>query len=146
MKFNFGTGIFIFLALFMTAMISFVIFAHRQDANLVHKDYYEKGVDYSRQMEKEKRSAGYSEMIEISDNGSVVTIRFAGELLPLLGQGTVNFFRPSDYKKDISFPLKLTGNVFVAEKDKLIHGRYIVKITWIADNLEYEVDKTLIVK
>ena len=59
MKFNWGTGIFMFLALFLLASAAFIIFAVRQDVNLVHKDYYEKGVDYTEQMNVNSRSTEF---------------------------------------------------------------------------------------
>ena len=41
-KFNWGTGVVIFLLLFLAAIITFVVFAFHQDVNMVHQDYYEK--------------------------------------------------------------------------------------------------------
>jgi hypothetical protein len=145
-KFNFGTGIFLFMVLFMTAIITFVIFAHRQDVNLVHDNYYEKGVDHSRQMEKEARSSEFYDKIEISDDGNYIRIVFPATLVSLIEEGAVMFFRPSDHLKDIRQPLVLRGNVFIGAKDQLIPGRYIVKITWQTNGIDYEVDKQLIVK
>lgn len=146
MKFNFGTGIFIFLALFMTAIISFVIFAHRQDVNLVHDSYYEKGVDHTRQMQKEARSSEFLDKIDITDDGNYIRIVFPATLASIIEEGAVMYFRPSDHLKDIKQPLVMRGNVFIGAKDQLIPGRYIVKINWQANNLDYEVDKQLIVK
>ena len=59
MKFNWGTGILIFLILFLLAAGLFIGFAMRQDVSLVHEDYYEKGADHSQQMLVEARSAPY---------------------------------------------------------------------------------------
>lgn len=146
MKFNFGTGIFVFMVLFMTAIITFVIFAHQQDVNLVHDSYYEKGVDHTRQMQKEARSSEFFEKIDISDDGNYIRIVFPDGLASNIEEGTVIFFRPSDHLKDIKHPLVMRGNVFIVAKDQLIPGRYIVKINWKANNLDYEVDKQLIVK
>lgn len=146
MKFNFGTGIAVFLILFVVAIISFVIFAHRQDVNLVHANYYEKGVDHTRQMQKEARSAVFSGQIDLTDNGNFIKIIFQPGLAATIKTGEIIFFRPSDHTKDVSVPLDLKGNVFICNKDRLIPGRYIAKIIWQAGNLDYEVDKTFIVK
>ena len=59
MKFTWGTGILIFLILFLLACGFFIAFAMRQDVSLVHEDYYEKGVDHSQQMLVEARSAQF---------------------------------------------------------------------------------------
>ncbi len=47
MKFHWGTGILIFLILFLLAAGFFIAFAMRQERDLVHEDYYERGVDHS---------------------------------------------------------------------------------------------------
>ena len=63
MKFNWGTGILLFLILFLIAAGIFIAFAMRQSVDLVHEDYYERGVDHTSQMEVEKRSAPYQQAI-----------------------------------------------------------------------------------
>lgn len=146
MKFNFGTGIFLFMALFVIAMVSFVIFAHRQDVNLVHRDYYEKGVDHTAQMNKDKRSAIYKEQIEIVDDASNIRITFGPGMTDNIQNGQVLFFRPSDHNRDISFPVRLNGNTCLIEKKELIPGRYMVKISWQTGQEDYEVTKPLIIK
>ena len=59
MKFDWGTGILIFLILFLLAAAAFMVFAFKQDVNLVYKDYYNKGVDYTEQMDVIARSENY---------------------------------------------------------------------------------------
>ena len=65
MKFNWGTGILIFLILFLLGSAAFIVFAFRQDVNLVHKDYYEKGVDYTQQMNTNSRSAEFENDVNV---------------------------------------------------------------------------------
>jgi len=145
MKFNWGTGIVIFLILFMAAMLSFVIFAWRQDVNLVSKDYYEKGVDYSARIDINKRSTPYSGLISIQDQNDSVRILFPRMLASRIDTGNVLFFRPSDCNNDTNFPILFRDSIIITGKENLIAGRYIVKITWTTGGLEYEVDKTYIV-
>ena len=65
LKFNWGTGIFLFLVVFLLACAAFIYFAFTQDVNLVHKDYYEKGVNYTEQMEINARSIAYQDSVAI---------------------------------------------------------------------------------
>jgi nitrogen fixation protein FixH len=145
MKLNWGTGIVVFLTLFIAAMISFVVFAWRQDVNLVYKNYYEKGVDYAARMEVDKRSAVFSEQIIFEMLSDSVKILFSENLASGIESGNVMFFRPSDHNKDIIYPLELKDSTFTTSKTSLTGGRYIVKITWKMGGIEYEVDKTCIV-
>ena len=146
MKFNFGTGIFVFMTLFIAALIFFVVFAYRQDVNLVHDNYYEKGVDHSSQMKKIARSASAAEEIEVTDDGNFIRIVFPPVLAANIENGNIMFFRPSDHLRDVKQPLELRGNVFIGSKEQLIPGRYIVKITWQSNSQDFEVNKPLIVK
>jgi hypothetical protein len=146
MKFNWGIGIALFLTLFMVALISFVIFAWRQDVNLVHKDYYEKGVDYSARMDMDIRSAPFADRISVVNLRDSVCITFPKILADRIDSGNVLFFRPSGHLLDTQFPMALRDSLIFAEKAKLVPGRYIVKISWYSGGVEFEVDKTFIVE
>jgi len=145
-KFNWGTGVLIFLLLFLAAVITFVVFAFHQDVNMVHRDYYEKGVDHTSTMQKNQRSAAYASLINIKTTNDSVVLVFPPEMRTAVEQGEVLFFRPSDHNKDLSFPLRKDGDQMNIDKSNLVPGRYIVKITWTSAGLEYEVDKTIIIE
>jgi hypothetical protein len=142
-KFNWGTGIFIFLALFLLASAAFIIYAVNQDVNLVQKDYYEKGTDYTRQMEKDARSAKYGPLFRFSDEKDSVRIDFPDELKGKIDSGSVVFFRPSDMDLDLRYPIQPTMNEFVTDKSKLVSGRYILQIAWYSDGIDYGVKKEI---
>jgi hypothetical protein len=75
MKFNWGTGIFLFLIIFIGLAVAFMIFAFNQEISLVHKDYYKKGVDYDQEISMEKKSAKYTDLIIIkTDNNNIELI------------------------------------------------------------------------
>lgn len=143
-KFNWGTGVVIFLLIFLAAVITFVVFAFHQDVNMVHRDYYEKGVDHTATMEKNQRSAAYSPLIRVEASVDSVAIIFPPEIAATLRSGEVLFFRPSDHNKDTSYPLGLKGPTMKISRENLSPGRYIVKLTWTSAGLEYEVDKNLV--
>jgi hypothetical protein len=146
MKFNWGTGIALFLALFIVALISFVIFAWNQDVNLVHKDYYEKGVDYSARMDIESRSAPFEDKILITNLVDSVSIAFPKIVADRIDSGNVLFFRPSGHLLDTDFPMVFHDSLVFTDKTKLVSGRYIVKISWYSGGIPFEVDKTFIVQ
>ncbi|NQU53942.1 MAG: FixH family protein [Bacteroidetes bacterium] len=141
MKLNWGTGIFIFLILFVTAAVAFVIFTMQHDVNLVHKDYYEKGVDYSEQMKVEARSAVFQNAFNISEKDDLLVVNIDETLAAKIDSGRVLLYRPSDSKQDISFPVESKTNNITFSKEDLIHGRYILKFFWYSEGLKYEVDR-----
>jgi hypothetical protein len=143
MKFNWGTGILIFLILFLAACAAFIIFALRQDVNLVHKDYYEKGVDYTDQMNINSRSAQFQDKIRIETKDEYLIISFEESLVTNIDSGKVLLYRPSNSNQDVLFPMTFSDNSIKIPKENLISGRYILKLSWYSDGLKYEIDKTV---
>jgi len=146
MKFNWGTGILIFLILFLLAAAAFIVFAMRQDVNLVHKDYYEKGVDYTDQMNVITRSQPFSEKIKVQQDENGLLIALDSALAITVDSGKVLLYRPSGSKQDLEILIeKPVGNIFISA-DKLIGGRYILKTQWFTGGIRYETDQPVIVK
>ena len=141
MKFDWGTGIFIFLALFLLGSAAFIVFAFRQDVNLVHKDYYEKGVDYTEQMKVNARSVPYKDNFSVLLQDDFLKLAIEESLAAKIDSGSVLLFRPSNSKKDVTIPIKKSIKLVQIPKSDLIHGRYILKILWFSDGLKYEIDQ-----
>ncbi len=141
MKFNWGTGIFIFMTLFLLAAAGFIFFASQQSINLVHKNYYEKGVNYTEQMNIDARSVEYKNSIEISNTDKYLTVTIEKSLSSKIDSGKITMFRPSDYKKDISMPVRRKTSQINFRKKDLINGRYILKFSWFSESVKYEIDR-----
>lgn len=143
MKFNWGTGIAVFLALFLAAAAAFIIFAINQDVNLVHKDYYEKGVDYTEQMKTTSRSEVFQNKIQIIPEANGLLVSIDSTLATTIDSGKVILYRPSGKEFDIEMPLVKPGNTVEIPAENLIRGRYILKLHWYASGLKYEIEKTV---
>ncbi|MCY1720382.1 FixH family protein [Prolixibacteraceae bacterium Z1-6] len=141
MKFNWGTGIFLFLAVFLAACAVFIYFAMSQQVNLVHKDYYEKGVDYSEQMKVNDRSKAFARSIKVSSSNNILSIEIEESLAKRVESGTMYMYRPSDKTKDIKVPVTAGLSQVQFQKSDLIPGRYILKFTWFMEGLKYEVNQ-----
>lgn len=141
MKFTWGTGIFLFLALFLTASAAFIIFASRQKVNLVHKDYYEKGVDYSEQMRVNERSKLYAHSISHKSDADFFEVAIEASLAEKIDSGKMYMYRPSDSKHDVTLPVTAGISTVKFKKTDLANGRYILKFTWYAEGLRYEIDR-----
>lgn len=141
MKFNWGTGVFIFLVVFLLACTAFIIFAFNQDVNLVYKDYYEKGVDYTEQMNVEARSVEYNNALRVYLKDEFLIVAFEEKLASKIDSGNILLYRPSSSKQDLHYSLDLSGTAIKIPKKDLIYGRYILKFFWYAEGLKYEIDK-----
>ena len=141
MKFNWGTGIFIFLILFLLAATAFMIFAARQGINLVHKDYYEKGVDYTEQMKVDARSVEYKNAFKIINLDKYILVEIEDKLSAKIDSGSILLFRPSDSKLDVSLLVDKQATKITFPKEDLINGRYILKFYWYSDGLKHQVNR-----
>lgn len=141
MKFNWGTGILIFLIVFLLACAGFIWFAFQQDVNLVHKDYYEKGVDYSEQMKVNARSQPFYNAVQTQLNNNFLEVELEESLVVKIDSGSVLMYRPSNSKNDIFLPLVFSENKINIPKENLISGRYIIKLYWYSEGLKYQIDK-----
>ncbi len=143
MKFNWGTGIFIFMTLFLLAAAGFIFFASQQTINLVHKDYYEKGVNYTKKMEVDARSAKYRDAFKISNTDKYLVVEIEKSLSAKIDSGNLILFRPSDSNQDILRPVERQTSVLNFRKEDLLKGRYILKFYWYSDGLKYGVQRAV---
>lgn len=145
-KFNWGTGIFIFLALFIAAIIVFYIYISNLDIKLVEKDYYEKELVYQQRIDRLNNTMGLPGKIMISKNPGVLTVTF-----PLLEpgnvpDGTVLFYRPSDPEKDFTLPLALNDSLQQSfDVSKIDRGKWMIKMDWKMGGKEYYYEETVII-
>lgn len=143
MKFNWGTGILIFIILFLLAAALFIIFAMRQRVELVHEDYYERGVDYSSQMDVEKRSAPYQESLQAVQREGTLQISLTDSVALACDSARIQLYRPSDNQLDVNMPYDPGRGALVISREDLVPGRYILKLSWYSEGLKYEADRTL---
>jgi hypothetical protein len=139
MKFNWGTGILIFLIAFLLAAAFFITFAMRQNVSLVHEDYYERGVDHTTQMELEERSAPYRKAVRASQQNGSLQISLTDSVAIQVDSARIQLYRPSDQKMDLNYPFDPKRGALVIPAERLVAGRYILTMTWYSGGLTYEV-------
>ena len=143
-KFNWGTGIFIFIALFLLVN-AFVIYKSFQQRNdLVEEEYYPQGLEYQKQIDRFAKANALSAKIEISEEAGELVITYPNELNSKNIKGQVIFFRPSDENADFSDSIRFdTAMVQRIPIQKMIKGKYIAKFFWIMDGKEYAHESTI---
>lgn len=141
MKINWGTGILIFLIIFLLAAAGFIYFASQQGVNLVHENYYEKGVNYTDKMNVDARSVKYKNSFKISNTAGSLVVDIEKSLSDKIDSGSLILFRPSDSKKDIRKVVASKTSEISFPKKNLLHGRYILKFSWYSGGLKYEIDR-----
>ncbi|PLK45152.1 FixH family protein [Emticicia sp. TH156] len=129
---NFGHKIGIFYGLFVVFMITMVVLCVQQkDISLVSNDYYKKEIAYQDEIIKQRNVAQLAAPVVISYTGEnqQVNISFPEELKG--ATGTVQFYRPSDAKKDYSLALSINENTVQSiPVNQLAKGLWVVKLEW----------------
>jgi hypothetical protein len=147
MKMNWGTGIFITIVIFLIGMITLVIISSMQPLNLVSPDYYPKGIDYQKQINRMTRANDLEDDLVIDQDLEYIHIRF-----PLVDsnsqpQGKILIFFPKDNHLDREFDILVNDSLdqFIPKK-ALTRSYCRVKISWEQSGLDYYMEKELMIK
>lgn len=143
-KFNWGTGITLFIALFLLVN-AFVIFKSFQQRNdLVSEEYYPQGLEYQKQIDRFANANSLSSKIQITESADRLFIHYPVEMKGKSVKGQVIFFRPSDERADfqdsIVFDTAMIQEVVIRE---MMKGKYIAKFFWIMDGKEFAHESSL---
>ncbi len=144
MKFNWGTGIFIFIVIFMMACGAFFIFANMQDNTLVESDYYAKGLRYEEVLQKMRNTSGLHELPGVQYDKTYLRIKYPSDLKGVSVNGTVYLYRPSNKKMDIMIPIAFdTAMLQLIPSSDLHTGKYMVKLDWTMNGKSYYFEKEI---
>jgi len=145
-KFNWGTGIFIFIVIFVSTFITILIYSFSLQTNLESKDYYPKGVNYQQQIQKKQNANELTEIISAKKIGDKVIIQFPATTKNQKISGNIQFYYITDYLKDRNIRIeKDSTNSQTINVEKFVKGRYYIRIDWQNSEKKYyqEIEITL---
>jgi len=145
-KFNWGTGILITIIIFMIITIGTVVFLMNQDVDLVASDYYNKGIQHQDQIDRINRTNEMDEAVEISPENGFVRLIFPKSFTQKVLNGTIQFYRPSDSKKDFSVDLVIdTSAQQLISTQSMDKGYWTIKLNWTQDSVEYYKESSFVI-
>ena len=148
-RFHWGWGIVALYGGFVIFMLGIVAYASLQHFDLVDKDYYARGVDYERQIERIKRadSLEFQPTLTVEPATGELLLRFPQGGSPGDISGTVTLFRPSAASLDFVVPLQLGADFTQRIKpDRLANGMYRTKLLWVVAGKEYYQERELLLE
>ncbi len=146
MKLNWGTGIFLTFVIFVAVTLAMVYVFMNQDVNLVTDDYYQKELEYQNHIETIKRTNKLPEKLEIKTNRNAIVIKFPTLFHQKSITGNIFFYRPSDRKRDMTFPIVLNdNNEQIISTSPLIKGLWKVQVEWKNNDSAYFNEKEIMV-
>jgi nitrogen fixation protein FixH len=131
---NWGKSIVICFVLFATFVGTMAYKMATAKVDLVRKDYYQKEIDYQKQINRLRNSSDFKHkktMTYLPEN-HLLRIGFPTPV----NKGEVLFFRPSDKGLDFTVPINKIS-LFNYSTEKLQKGRWKVQVTWTDGALEY---------
>ena len=136
-KLSWGSKLGMFASIYVIGIIVFVIFSTTQDINLISNDYYPQGIEYQSKIDKIKNAQNLTEKVLISQKSGIIQVQFPEGMRNEL-TGNIIFYRPSNSDNDLRSEIKLDeSGLQIFNSDRLIKGRYAVKIDWKHQNKGY---------
>jgi hypothetical protein len=140
MKINWGTGIVIAIALFMSFILYFVIKVQvnsKYDNELVVEEYYKHDAVFGNEMKRVQNAEDLAEKPIFTQTTAGVTIVFPDVFVPNKIKGTVSLYRPSNKKLDFETSISLSNPTLLIPKSKLVGGRWDINMEWQYDGKQY---------
>jgi hypothetical protein len=145
-KFNWGTGILITIIVFMIITIGTVVFLMNQDVDLVASDYYNKGIQHQDQIDRVNRTNLMDEAVQINSENGFLRLVFPKSFAQKNFNGKIQFYRPSDSKKDFSIPISIdTSAQQIVSTQSLDKGYWTVKLNWTQDSIEFYKESSFVI-
>jgi len=138
-KWNWGTGITLFIILFVSFILWRVYETTQHPVMLVEKDYYPKGLQYQQRIDERHNARPFQSKFLVYQQNNEVIIH-----IPQVHPDSSNFtfFRPSDASFDLSFPFQPDSlGLMHFPLQKFEKGKYILKIYWEENGKRYYVEK-----
>jgi hypothetical protein len=147
MKINWGTGIVIAFALFMSFILFFVFKVQsdsKYDNELVVEKYYLKEQTFEKQMEKEQNAHDMAVAVKISTTENGIMVEFPKEFDTTKINGKVSLYRPSNKKLDFEVPISLSNSYLLIPKSNLVGGRWDISVDWSYEGKDYLSKETIL--
>jgi nitrogen fixation protein FixH len=140
MKINWGTGIVIAFALFISFILYFIIKVQsnqKYDNELVVEEYYKHDAKFDDEMIRVQNAQNLKQKPVISNTSEGVAIVFPAVFDAKEIKGKVSFYRPSDKKFDFVVPIVLSSSTLNVAKEKLLGGRWDINMEWQYEGKQY---------
>lgn len=132
-KINWGTGIFIAFAMFMTFILFFVFLVQsdsKYDNELVVEEYYKYEIGLQKQLDKESNAASLADKVIFENTSESIRIKFPASFDYKNIKGHVSLYRPSSQKLDFTIPIVLSSSNLLIPKSDLAGGRWDIIADW----------------
>jgi len=139
MRINWGTGIVIAFALFISFIMYFVISVQtnsKYDNELVVDEYYKKDTHFEEEMTKLRNAAQLTQKPTIANETEGIKVVFPANFELGKVTGKVSLYRASNKKLDFEMPISSDPYLLIP-KSKLVGGLWDISLEWKYNGKEY---------
>ena len=129
-----------YFVVFIGAMATWIVFAVRNDHQLVRKDYYEQELKFQNDLDGQNRAAEVKVGVDYDSQEQTITLDLPNQA----DKGAIYFYRPSNAKLDRELVLDLENGKQTVNVRGFEEGLWKVRVVWTADGIEYRHNATLI--
>lgn len=145
---NWGTGIVIAIALFMSFILYFVIKVQsnsKYDNELVVEEYYKHDALFQDEIDRSQNAHDLTNKPTITTIEEGISVGFPTSYDLSKIKGKVSLYRPSSQKFDFEVPISLSTShpTLLIPKLKLVGGRWDITLQWQYEGKEYMTKETL---
>ncbi|HLV40347.1 FixH family protein [Xanthomarina sp.] len=133
MKINWGTGLVIAMIGFISFIMYFIIKVNTDSAydhDLVVEEYYKAELTFQGEIDREEKSRELDENITWTKTEDGLLLSFPEDLDSQAITGSVFLYRTSNKKLDFEMPISISDNVMLIPSDRLLDGRWNLKVDW----------------
>lgn len=149
MKINWGTGIVIAFAIFISFILYFVFTVQsnsKYDNELVVEEYYKYDAHFGDEMKRIQSAQDLAQKPIIKNASEGITVVFPAVFIPKNIKGKMFFYRPSNKKFDFEVPISLSGSTMSVSKNRLVGGRWNINMEWQYEGKQYLTKETIYIK
>ena len=146
MKINWGTGIVIVIAAFISFIMYFVITMstnNKYSYDLVTDNYYQQELQYQKQIDAEKNAKNLIENVKLKHSEFGLTVNFPKDLDYKMINGKVFLYRPSNKQLDFEIPISISKPYLLVPEKRLLDGRWNIIVSWTYEKKDYLFKKEL---
>lgn len=133
MKINWGTGIAIAIAMFISFIMYFVVNMatnKKYDHDLVTSDYYKEELAYQKEIDQMQQTNRLGMQVRFEKTQEGLEIIFPEILDPKNIKGSVFLYRPSDKQLDVEIPITTSTTHLLIPKTRLKDGRWNINVAY----------------
>jgi nitrogen fixation protein FixH len=144
-RWHWGVGITLVYVAFATGTVGFVIFAMRQQVDLVSADYYPQSLVHDARMAATARAAALGEAFAVAAAPDARTLAVTWPQDMRVDTGQITLYRASDARSDRSIPVAPDprGRQVVALGD-IERGAWIVRVDWTAGGETFFAERRIV--